>query len=63
MSKGEGGVVFDAAMQRWMAMKATEGEFFYPTMRSFIKVFGLFIVPMSLGCWYHYHCEVRRGHS
>jgi len=41
----EGGVVFDAAMQRFHALKNTEAQYYYPTLRNFVKFFSVYFAP------------------
>lgn len=43
-----GGHVFDAAMYRWNAMRCTQGDYFYPTIKNFLQFSALTIVPVGL---------------
>merc|ERR1712059_73787 len=42
----DGGVVFDAAMQRWNAMQFTFSEFGKPTFTNFTKFCGITVLPI-----------------
>ncbi|XP_018560785.1 uncharacterized protein LOC108903180 [Anoplophora glabripennis] len=53
-ASGEGGVVFDPAIQRYIAMQASQFEYFKPSLKN--ALFGIFamIVPMvSFGYLVH----------
>lgn len=42
-----GGVIFDAAMQRWQSLQFTYGDHFVPTVRNFMKFSAYTIIPVS----------------
>ncbi|XP_023327046.1 uncharacterized protein LOC111700393 [Eurytemora carolleeae] len=42
-----GGVVFDAALQRWNALQFSYGEHFKPSIRNFAKFFSISILPIA----------------
>ncbi|CAG9857081.1 unnamed protein product [Phyllotreta striolata] len=48
---GEGGTVFDPALQRFQALHVSNFDHFKPTTRTIKGVFGLFIIPFGL-TWY-----------
>merc|ERR1711971_25314 len=64
----EGGLIFDAAVQRWHALQFTYGDHFKPTFTNFMKYSCCGIIPVFLYyqfCWGPHHKEynraVRRG--
>jgi len=64
----EGGLIFDAAVQRWHALQFTYGDHFKPTFTNFMKFSMCSLVPVFLYyqfCFGPHHKEynrsVRRG--
>ncbi len=55
----DGGSVFDAAVQRFISMKNTEGEYYYPTIKNFMKYAAVTIIPISIGIYFHTKEVVR----
>uniref|UniRef100_A0A1S6GLC9 NADH dehydrogenase [ubiquinone] 1 beta subcomplex subunit 4 n=1 Tax=Pseudodiaptomus poplesia TaxID=213370 RepID=A0A1S6GLC9_9MAXI len=49
----EGGVVFDAAIQRWNSLQFSYGEFFKPSLSNFSKYVAMVILPIA---GFHYLC-------
>ncbi|KAK8741091.1 hypothetical protein OTU49_002492 [Cherax quadricarinatus] len=50
-ASGEGGYLFDPAMQRFMAMKATQYDHFKPTPRTSLLGFTMIVVPFVGYAW------------
>ena len=44
----DGGVVFDAAMQRWTSLQFCYGDHFKPTLGNFAKFTMMLVVPMTV---------------
>lgn len=53
-AKGEGGYVFDPAIQRYMSMHATMKETFKPTVKNFGVFMGMCVIPIGTLWWYLY---------
>ncbi|XP_049805340.1 uncharacterized protein LOC126248418 [Schistocerca nitens] len=49
---GEGGVLLDTGVQRFMAMRATQYEHFRPTPKSSFYGLALVAAPMALFIWF-----------
>ncbi|XP_046670749.1 NADH dehydrogenase [ubiquinone] 1 beta subcomplex subunit 4 [Homalodisca vitripennis] len=45
---GEGGSIFDAGIQRWMAMEATKYNFFKPTTKNAVIGFAVYLLPVGI---------------
>ncbi|KAK7080833.1 hypothetical protein SK128_017104 [Halocaridina rubra] len=45
-ASGEGGFLFDPALQRFLSMRVTHYEYFKPTPKSSLIGFGLLVVPI-----------------
>ncbi|XP_069194742.1 NADH dehydrogenase [ubiquinone] 1 beta subcomplex subunit 4 [Procambarus clarkii] len=50
-ASGEGGYLFDPALQRFMSMKATQYDHFKPTPRASRAGFFLVFVPIATFCY------------
>ncbi|CAH1109544.1 unnamed protein product [Psylliodes chrysocephalus] len=50
-ASGEGGAVFDPAIQRYNAMKVSGFEYFKPTGKSAVYGMGMLVIPM-MGYFY-----------
>merc|ERR1712228_989006 len=54
----EGGLIFDAAVQRWHALQFTYGDHFKPTFTNFMKFSCVSLIPVFLYyqlCWGPHH--------
>jgi hypothetical protein len=60
----EGGLIFDAAVQRWHALQFTYGDHFKPTFTNFVKYGCTGFIPVFLfyqWCWGPHHKEYSRA--
>jgi hypothetical protein len=64
----QGGIVFDAAMQRWHSLQFTYGDHFVPSVRNFMKFSLVSIIPLctlyyvAFGPHYmKFHEAIRKG--
>ncbi len=56
------GPVFDVAMKRWDAMKATEHQYYYPTFKNMSLSFAISILPMILMSVFVVRRKVTKTH-
>ncbi len=57
--KPDGGHLFDAALQRWVAVKATRAEYYYPTWSNFGKWALLFWAPTIAFCYFGLKSDMK----